>query len=223
MKGLLKKDLLNLSSYKTSIIILVIFCAIAIIGSKSLSLVPIALPTIMGMLVLATFNYDEAAKTDSYLLALPITKKELVLSKYILAVIFLILSAAFSIILTIVLANIIRMIQPSEAIAIDYDSLISTAFGGMFGISLIQSIQLPSIYKWGAEKGRIQMFILIFILICIIAGIGALVVNIGLPFAIDQFKAFFESYGLILLTVLIIVMYLVSYRISYRIVMKKDF
>lgn len=222
MKGLLKKDLLNLSSYKTSIIILVIFCAIAIIGSKSLSLVPIALPTIMGMLVLATFNYDEAAKTDSYLLALPITKKELVLSKYILAVIFLILSAAFSIILTIVFANIIRMIQPSEAIAIDYDSLISTAFGGMFGISLIQSIQLPSIYKWGAEKGRIQMFIVLFFLILIGAGVGFLIQQSGFSIDIEALENILKNFGLVVLILLSFLMYFISYKISYKIYKNKE-
>ena len=82
--------------------------------------------------------------------------------------------------------NIINYIKPEDIINIDYRGLIISTVGGMFGIALIQSIQIPSIYKWGAEKGRIQMFVLVFGMVVIISGIAFLfmktnvVINTGI-------------------------------------------
>lgn len=63
-------------------------------------------------------------------------------------------------IITPIFAHILNNIRADNIINIDYNSLLFTTLGGLFGISLILVIQIPSIYKWGTEKGRIQMFIL---------------------------------------------------------------
>ena len=150
MKGLIKKDLLNLASYKTSLFILIIFCSIAIISTNSVTFAPIIISTIIGMIVLSTFNYDEISKSDKYILSLPVTRKDIVLSKYILAIASTIISAVLGVVLTVIIVELMNMIRSNEFINLNYDSLFSTALGGMFGIALIQSIQIPSIYKWGA-------------------------------------------------------------------------
>ena len=54
IKGLLKKDLYNLSSYKTSIIIIVLFCGIAIIGTEAINWGSIIIWTIVRMIPLST-------------------------------------------------------------------------------------------------------------------------------------------------------------------------
>ena len=40
IKGLLKKDLYNLATYKASLIIIVLFCGIAIIGTDAINIAP---------------------------------------------------------------------------------------------------------------------------------------------------------------------------------------
>ena len=75
MKGLIKKDLLNLSSYKTTLLIVIIFCSFGIVGTESITMAPIVICTIIGMISLSTFNYDESSKSDKFILSLPITKK----------------------------------------------------------------------------------------------------------------------------------------------------
>ena len=40
IKGLLKKDLYNLSTYKASLIIVILFCGIAIIGTEAVTFGP---------------------------------------------------------------------------------------------------------------------------------------------------------------------------------------
>ena len=165
IKGLLKKDLYNLAAYKTSMIIMVLFCGIAIIGSRAVTFGPIIICTMVGMIALSTFNYDEIAKSNKYILSLPTNRNEIVKAKFILAIASVIIGGIIGIIITIIVINIINYIKPEDIINIDYRGLIISTVGGMFGIALIQSIQIPSIYKWGAEKGRIQMFILFFIII----------------------------------------------------------
>ena len=222
IKGLIKKDLLNLSSYKTSLIIVVICCGIAIISTGSINYGPIIICTILGMISLSTFSYDEIAKSNKYIFGLPTNKKEIIKSKFILAIGFTIIGGILGFIITILITQIMNYLKPEELINIDYESLIVTTIGGMFGISLIQTIQIPSIYKWGAEKGRIQMFILIFILFLIIAGIVFLIMKSNLNINIELIENFMNKFGIILLVLFMAVMYFISYKISYKIYKNKE-
>ncbi len=222
IKGLLKKDLYNLSSYKASLIIIILFCGIAIIGTDAINFGPIIICTIVGMISLATFNYDEIAKSNKYILTLPTSRKEIVKEKFILAISATILGGILGLALTIIVTNVMNYIRPEDMINIDYESLITTTIGGMWGISLIQAIQIPSMYRWGAEKGRIQMFVLVFALIVIIAGAGFLIIKTGFNIDIQQVNNIMNKYGLIMLAVSMIIMYYISYKISYKIYSNKE-
>ncbi len=222
MKGLIKKDLLNLSSYKTTLFITVFFCSIALISTEAISFAPIVICTIIGMIALSTFNYDESSKSEQFILSLPLTKKEIVLSKYILAIVSTILGGLLGSLLTIIVVSVKNAIQPEAIVSLNYESLFINTLAGMFGITLIQSIQIPSIYKWGAEKGRIQMFVLLFIGLLAILGLGFLFTKSGLSIETQQIQDFFQHFGVFLLIALIIVMYTISYRVSYHIFRKKE-
>ncbi len=222
IKGLLKKDLYNLASYKTSLIITVLLCGIAIIGTESINFGPIIICTIIGMISLSTFNYDEISKSNKYILTLPTNRKEIVKEKYILSIGATILGGILGFLLTIIIANVLNYVGTGNLISIDYESLVITTIAGMWGIALIQAIQIPSIYKWGAEKGRIQMFILLFILILAIAFIGFGVAKLGLNINIEMIENFMNNFGLILLIALMIIMYFISYKISYKIYSRKE-
>lgn len=222
IKGLIKKDLYNLSSYKTSLIIVIIFCGIAIIGTGNINLGPIIICTIIGMISLSTFSYDEISKSNKYILTLPTNRKEIIKAKYILAIGSTILGGILGIILTIIIANIMNYVRPEKLIDLNYESLITTTIGGMFGISLIHAIQIPSIYKWGAEKGRVQMFILVFILIVLVAGVGYLIMKSSFNIDLAKIENIMQQYGLILLLALMAVMYYISYKVSNKIYNKKE-
>ena len=113
-------------------------------------------------------------------------------------------------------------LRPENIINIDYETLITTAIGGIFCISLLQSIQIPSIFKWGAEKGRIQMFISLFIIIAVISGIYFLITKSNINVNIEMLGDFINKFGIIILIALMIVMYFVSYKIAYKIYKNKE-
>ena len=222
IKGLLKKDLYNLSTYKASLIIVILFCGIAIIGTEAVTFGPVIICSIIGMISLSTFSYDEISKSNKYILTLPTSRKEIVKEKFILAIGSTILGGILGLLLTIIVINVMNYLRPENIINIDYESLIITTIGGMWGTSLIQSIQIPSIYKWGAEKGRIQMFILLFVLIVIVLGIAFLLMKANFYINVEMIESFMNKYGLILLAFFMIIMYYISYRISYKIYKSKE-
>lgn len=222
IKGLIKKDLYNLSSYKSSLIIMILFCGIAIIGTKAINYASIIICTIVGMISLSTFSYDEIAKSNKYILTLPTDRKEIIKAKYILAIGATILGGILGLLITIIVVNVMNYLRPEDIINIDYEGLIVSTIGGMWGISLIQSIQIPSIYKWGAEKGRIQMFILLFILVAVVIGIGFLIMKANFNIDIKAINSFMNKFGIMILVALMIIMYYISYNISYKIYKNKE-
>lgn len=222
IKGLIKKDLYNLGSYKSSLIIMVIFCGIAIIGTKAVNYGPIIISTMIGMIALSTFSYDEISKANKYILTLPTNRKELVKEKFILAIGATIFGGILGILITIIITKIMNYIQPMNAINLDYNNLLISTIGGMFGISLIQAIQIPSIYKWGAEKGRIQMFVLIFLLVVLISGIGFLIMKSNININLEVFENFMDKFGIIFLLLLIAIMYFISYKVSCKVYKNKE-
>lgn len=223
IKGLIKKDLLNLASYKRTVLLLIAF--IALFGSfteNSIQFIPIAIATGIGMIMLATFNYDESSKAEHYILSLPTNKEEIVKSKYILIILGNILGGIIGFIITVFAAYIVALIKKESGPQLDYNLLFTYTLGGIFGISLIESIQIPSIYKWGAEKGRIQMFILIFLLVLAIIGIVYVVGNLNINIDLGSLNNVIEKYGILIEFVLIFIIYFISYSISKKIYKNKE-
>ena len=222
IKGLLKKDLYNLASYKTTLIVIVLFCGIAIIGTDALYWGSTVIGIIVGMISLSTFSYDEISKSNKYILTLPVTRKEIVLEKYILAIGATILGGLLGFIVTLLVGNVMNYLRPDDFIDVNIETLLSTSIGRMFGISLIQSIQIPSIFKWGAEKGRIQMFIVLFVLVITGAFAGFLLKQAGLSVDIEKLESILNNFGLVALVLLSCLMYFISYKISYKIYKNKE-
>lgn len=222
IKGLLKKDLYNLASYKTTLMIIVLFCGIAIIGTDAIYWGSIVIGIIVGMISLSTFSYDEMAKSNRYILTLPVTRKEIVLEKYILAIGATILGSLLGFVLTLLIGNMMNYVRPDNMIDINIDTLLSTSIGGLFGVSVIQAIQIPSIFKWGAEKGRIQMFIVLFVVALIGAGVGFLIKESGLSVDIEKLENTLKSFGRIILVILSFIIYFISYKVSYKIYKNKE-
>lgn len=220
--GLLKKDLYNLSNYKTSLIISTLVCGLAVIGTGSAELGPILICTILGMIALSTFNYDEMSKSNKYILSLPTNKKEIVKEKYLLAIIASVFGGILGYLITILVVYVMNYIRPENLLLIDYNKLFINTLSGMFGIAFVHSIQIPSIYKWGAEKGRIQMFILLFLVFAIGSGIIFFVTKNSFNIDIANIESFLNRFGILLFILIISLMYFVSYKISCKIYQKKE-
>ena len=213
IKGLIIKDILQLKSYKKTLIIymlIFIFTSISSETTKGIGSMLIIMITLgFAMFSIATFNYDEMSKADRYILTLPVTKKEVVIAKYILVVSSTIIGSITGIVLNFIILFAISKSMPNIF------ELISIGLGGILGIGFIESIQIPCIFKLGAEKGRIYMFILTAIVAFLLGG----AIFIGEKFSINLHINKFLPLILIIATIIV---YLTSYKISYNIYKKKE-
>lgn len=221
MKGLIIKDLLQLKSYiKTLIIFMVIFVFVSIEpqNTNTDGLLVVMMTLGLGMFGMATFSYDEMAKADRYILTLPFSRKEIVLAKYILQFILTMAGAILGIVLSIIVSLVLNKGIPN------FIDLISMALGGMFGIGLVESIQIPCIYKMGAEKGRIYMFIITIIVAFVAGGIifwGEKIVS-NFSINLNSINNILNTCFPIVLLGLVLIEYFISYKISYKIYSKKE-
>ncbi len=217
LKSLIKKDLLQLKSYKKSLIIFLlayIFIAISQDSLKEISNMLIVMLTLgFGMFSIATFSYDEIAKADKFILTLPLTRREVVLSKYIFVICSTLLGCVLGMVLSFIITFVVTKSLPSI-----FD-ILSIGIGSIFGITLVESIQIPCIYKWGTERGKINMFILIILVAMVTGGITYIAVEHSI---FSNLSDKIEKLIPIIILILISLMYFISYKVAYRIYSKKE-
>lgn len=214
--GLLKKDIYNLSSYKTSLIIILVLVPIFCISISDIQFIIPALTMMLGMIAISTFSYDDMAKANKYINAMPSTKKDVVREKYILAIMGIFLGGIAGTIVTIIVGKIINIVNPSSNVVLNYQEIITNAITWMIGLYIVQSIQIPLIYKYGSEKSRIVMIMLMILAGGVIVFVQPLIsaiynmINIKIP---QNLYTIIIGIGLVLLA---IVMYIISFKISYK-------
>ncbi len=147
MKGLMIKDILNLrKNFKTTLLVIGFF-AIYAYSSNNPSYMITMVTLILSMMPLTSMAYDDMSKWDRYALAMPISKKDIVLSKYILSILLSLVSILVSFIITYLFILPRSDMGRRELLLVAYI---------IFFISLVYvSIVLPLIYKFGVEKTRI--------------------------------------------------------------------
>lgn len=163
MKGLLIKDMINLK--KQSIIvmgIIMIYVLFFVISSsnsedliESVSAVTGMLSVVCLILSITSFSYDDVAKWDKYVASLPITRKHIVISKYILFIMIALIGMIFSLLFNI----IINMYLNPESLSGNIISIIITSYSTLAISLILSSILAPFIYKFGVEKSRIILIV----------------------------------------------------------------
>ncbi|MEK4699564.1 ABC-2 transporter permease [Solibacillus sp. FSL R7-0668] len=150
MMSLVLKDLLNLQSYLKTIIVFVVFYSMLSFTMDEVSFVAGMLIVLFAMIPIASFTYDKQAKWDVFGQTLPVTRKQMVQSKYVIALIFIVIGLVLSFIITAI-ATFIKESSVEVVELIAANSMVASV-----GIILL-AIMLPLIYKFGVEKSRIML------------------------------------------------------------------
>ena len=220
IKGLLLKDLDVFKNFKGNIIFsILMFLFLIIVGSIQndiFTVGSILFLIFFGMNSISTFSYDENADSDKYLLSLPITRKEIVLSKYL----FVFLNSFISIIVGIFVSYIITVLIRGKVNNIG-DSL-RICFLAFTSVSFLMCSNVPCIYKWGVEKGRMQSVIIPALFIFVIGILGCLLLIIFPELYLNIDLIYLFKISPIICLILNILFCLVSYLISYKIFLNKS-
>ena len=215
MMGLLLKDLYELRSYKKNLLFLVILFAVLVFSQSgeedSSSVAVLMIMIIFSMIGLSTFSYDEKTNTNRYLMTLPLTKKDLIKEKYLLSILFIIMGSIIGILFNFGIFAMINNKFP------DVEETFSFAFGGIVGLSLVHGIQIPLMYQFGAEKARIQIYIIFMV-------IGGILGAFSFVLPADSFDIFNRFHFLLPLVCFLLsfFIYFISYKVSCFIYQKKD-
>lgn len=210
MIGFIKKDLAMIkSNFKLLGILIIVYTVMGLLGQIDVSFI---LPFMIVMIMISTFSFDNYNKWDAYSISLPNGRKNSIKAKYI-ATIFMILVVS---VITTILSFIISYANTKT---INYEQILVSMLGTIFGTLLVLTFMYPIIYKFGIEKARIGIFIIVFGLVII----GSFIAQyLDLSF-IAKLLSFLENYLVIILIIVTILMVYISYKISEKIFMKKEF
>ena len=210
MIGFIKKDLAMLkSNFKLLGILTIVYTAMGLLGTMDISFL---LPFMSVMLMISTFSYDNYNNWDAYSLSLPNGRKNSVKSKYITTILLILIVS----IITLILSFIISYVNTKT---INFGQILVTMLGNIFGTLLVLTFMYPIIYKYGVEKARIAIFLIIFIIV--ILG-GFLLKYIDLS-SVGNALSFLEDYLILILIAITTGMVYISYKISNKIFGKKEF
>ena len=211
MKGLLLKDFCILKKQIKLMVVFVIFYAIWAVAAK--------MPTMMGTMVIllsimmpiSSMSYDEAGQWYRYAFSLPIPRRTLVLSKYVLGFLVslggLVVSA---------IGNIIILALTNGENALEsWLTIIGFLELGVIFLSII----IPILFKYGVEKGRLLIVVIAVIPSLLVALLGSTLKTSGtlMPSA-ELLQAILYSSPLFTLAI-----FLISFRISVGICRKKEY
>ena len=206
MKGLIIKDILNLKRSLGSIVAILIFYIFLAYNSGDPSMLIGMVVFLLAMMTITSISYDDMAKWDKLALAMPISRKTIVLSKYVLSLLLI----ATGIFLSTTISYIIILINSD----IGLPQLLLTSYIIFFLSTIFISIVLPLIFRFGVEKSRLMMMTVIGIPF----GLFYLVNRLGfqLPNE-DQFM------NIIKLSPIFLILFLfISFNTSFKIYKNKD-
>ena len=197
------------SNLKLLGILIVVYAIMGLIGKMDISFI---IPFMCVMIMISTFSYDNYNKWDAYSISLPNGRTNSVKSKYITTILMTFIVS----IITIILSFIISYVNTK---VINYEQILVTMFGTVFGTLLVLTVMYPIIYKFGVEKARIGIFLIVFGTVII----GSLLANYIDITNLLTSLSFLKDYLILILIIVALIMVYASYKISEKIFTKKEF
>lgn len=218
MKGLLLKDLMILRNQKkTMLMILILGIAMALMME---TMAIISYYVMLGcMLALGTIAYDEMENGFSFLFTLPVSRKTYVREKYIFMAGWVLICALAGVVLCGVLVAIgLGKLENGWADISDYlFPMLAMAF-------LIIAVTVPLRIKYGSEKSRIVLYIIIGI--AVILGVAIVKLSGFGSFAASA-RSVFEPLDSAMITPIILavsaILLLLSERLSQKYIAEKEY
>lgn len=198
MIGLILKDLFTLT--RQALMYIVFIAVFSLMPGYNMASFAVIMACMMPMTALA---YDERSHWDRLAASMPYTTAQLVLSKYLMGLILMLCSVA----LGIIALPLQRLVNPDVSLP----ELLSVSLGALGAGMLIQGVLLPVMFRFGTEKARLFMLVLMG---AVFAGIAALTQ------AQDTLRSFMEGMNggavAAVLAGLAATVYLVSMPLSIR-------
>lgn len=197
MKGLLLKDFLVLTKQMKLFLILIPVMAIA--GGAPMASIAILIGAVLPMTAMA---YDEQSKWNDLAVMMPYSRKNIILSKYVLG--YLCMTGAA------VLFVAVKMILSASQHKTLGESLYVVMFAIVSGLLLI-AINTPISFKYGVQKGRFVFFIFMGVSVAL----GSMIRD-QIPSIPEKMISLLPAITVLSVLVINVFSILVSFRIKHR-------
>lgn len=208
MKGLVLKDFLNLRKMGLTFLLLIALFAVIFGMQGDYSFVGVIIIPFC-LMVVTTMSYDDVAGWNAYAVTMPVSRRDIVLSKYCTMVLFCLLGVMIGGAMMVVLSLFGKT-------PLTLDSL--WVLGGILAVALVfGSLMIPLIYQFGAEKARFVLIMVALAPTALVIGAKAIFgpIDITFPVMVGRMMP-------AILTVLTVVIVGMSYAISRRIFARKE-
>lgn len=205
MKGLLLKDAYQAWYYAKMVVV----AAVVMMGVGVISMMNganffiVYAGFLLGMMPMTLLAYDQTSKFSEYSAALPVTKEQLVGSKYIVGLCGLVLAELF--------AAAALGVASLHWTAVDHALVVSTLVQVGVTTLLSSTILLPLSYRFGYEKAKYAFYLMVG-LVAALMGFGMSANEDGL--ARNLLPQSISSLGLLGIAVAALALYALSWRLS---------
>lgn len=176
MKSLILKDLYNIGHNAQSMfLILLVFAVLLIPSSNPVNYIIIS-GIMCSMMIVTTFVFDDNSKWTRYAMIMPVSKKDLVKSKFAVLFAFCAAGTLIGLILEMIGGLLLHRITVSA------ESLSTLLLGALIGLSIAEiygSMSIPLAFKFGSERGRMLLLISFLIPTAIYFGVYKLIILAG--------------------------------------------
>lgn len=211
MKGLLYKDFCVLKKQVKILIVFVVFYAIWSVLAQIPSMMGTMVIILSIMLPISSMSYDETGQWYRYAFSLPVSRRTLVLSKYMLG--FL---TALAGLLVCAIGNLVILSLTNWENALE--SWITIGACLEVGVIFL-SVLIPVLFKFGVEKGRFLIVAIALVPSMLIGLLAGMLKNTGIPMPSEEvLQAILYASPLFTLAI-----FLISFRISVGICKKKEY
>ena len=211
MKGLILKDLAIVKTQMRSMLIIFAVVMFMMFMGQNTNFVVMYSNILFMMFGVTTLSYDAFENGHAFLFTLPVTRKLYVKEKYIFS-------------LGCLLIGFIVSLGVLGFTAISTKTFdISLAVGYMFAGIIFLSIMLPIDFKFGPEKARVAMILVVLILV----STGYTLVEVAKKLDLLKYLGTVPEIGVVallgMLGLIAVAILFASYKISCKIICNKEF
>ncbi|MGI6579089.1 MAG: ABC-2 transporter permease [Saccharofermentanales bacterium] len=163
MIALIYKDLIALRKALFSLVFIMFIVGFITVQQGNIITLPMMFILIPLILLGMLWGSDTKSNVDQYIIPGPVTRRTIVLSRYVFVWIVAVIGTLFTILLKLFLRDGILLEIPWYLIAVTMPLLVTA----------ISMIQLPLMYKFGAEKARLIFVVLYFVVFALFSYIGS--------------------------------------------------
>ncbi len=178
MKSLVLKDLYNIGHNAKSMLFILVVLAVGLVPTSGAGGYMIMCAVLCSMMTVTTFTFDNMAGWTPYALVMPVTRREIVLAKYLVLAVFCTVGDLFG----LAAGGVCGFVMGEYTVGPQaFAELAVLALAGWAVAFAMGSVAIPLVYRFGAERARVLLLVAFLIPAALCAAVYGVLWAAGVP------------------------------------------